>query len=352
MMKLSVHIVTAGRFHLFRSCLKSVLSALPPESEVTIVINGSFPETAGWLEKLGDLRVRWLEITSENRPKARNRAFQICRGEVIYFLDDDVTVPSDLFTRALSHFKSRRKLAVIGGPNLTPPESDFNEQLYGAIMTSSFAAPMICSRYGAGCGKTDRPGTEHDLILCNLAVRRLSIPPSIKFPALFRSNEENLFITECIRDGLEVRFDPQMHVFHKRRSSLGAFLDQIQSYGFGRAQQVTRAPLLSHPAFLVPGAVLLWCLFIPFFPVLVIPSLFFLAVHCIASGVAGYSCEEIRRTGWKGLIASIPLTGLIHICYGFGFWEGVLYCLKQALTPSLRESCRQVNQSTSGNFFG
>lgn len=252
-MKLSIFMLTHGRLSLLKPCLRSVLDALPAESEVVVVLNGSHPETARWLAEVCDDRVRWLEKREELPGQCRNLAFTVCRGEIIHFLDDDVVVPPDIFSNLLMRFATDPDVAILGGPNITPADSPWNEKLYGAMMTSAFAAPMIRRRYMSHARENERETSERELILCNLAMRKAMIPPAVRFRDTLLCNEENLFLYDCRRHRLKIRFSAAIFVEHRRRGTLSRFLAQILRYGTGRGQQTAIAPRSCHPAFLAPA---------------------------------------------------------------------------------------------------
>lgn len=320
-MKISISIVTCGRFEVFRRCCSSVAQALPKDAEVVVMINGDLPETKKWLREWNHPQFRYLSVPRESLARSRNRAFFHCQGEILYCLDDDVEVPLSLFEDAIEFFECNPKITCVGGPNLTPTHSTFSQALFGAVMTSPFAAPLIRRRYSPA-GLKWRIATERDLIFCNLAFRRSLLPRGIYFREYLRSNEESSFLYECSRLGSSIAFHPRLAVFHQRRKSLFSFLKQVYSYGYGRAQQTLGQPLSCHPAFLVPvfSVLLLGCslIFPPLRPL--VASL--VVIHLILS-VWGSQYME-GNVKLFGKILCVPLTGLLHLGYGWGFFIGVL----------------------------
>lgn len=92
-----------------RRCLDSVLTALPPASEIVAVDDGS---TDGTADELRDFESRFAKdgadaqdrslkiIRQENRgvSAARNRALDVAQGEYVFFVDPDDVVAPDFFT--------------------------------------------------------------------------------------------------------------------------------------------------------------------------------------------------------------------------------------------------------------
>ena len=318
-MKLLAHIVTSGRFDLFTRCYQSVVEAMTKDVFVSIVVNGNLPETVQWLRDNPAPRVNWAQVARESRASARNRAFENEDCDLIHFLDDDVVVPPHLFCAVFTRFRALPELAVLGGPNLTPEDSRLPEKLFGAVMTSPFAAPLVRSRYTAS-QNAEFFATELNLILCNLVIRRSHLPESLRFRENLKSNEENLFLYECRKLDLQCRYSSEVWVHHRRRASLTEFSRQVSSYGHGRAQQTLARPRSCHPAFLVPALACAALLGAWHWP---IPSALLLAGYATLSLGAGFFSAEIRRHRVLGLLSMVVLTPLVHISYGLGFWRGI-----------------------------
>lgn len=318
-MKLTVLILSGGRRELFRECCESVQRELPQaDAEVLVIINGNHDWNVEYLMSLGDTRFRWLQVPQESVGAARNRAFALARGEIIHFLDDDVTLGPDFFMRTLARFDDDPELTILGGPNLTPPDSSCLEKAFGAVMASPFAAPRVNRRYRDD-GIAER-GNGDELILCNLAMRRNRIPEWLRFSEKLRSNEENLFLYECHQAGLVVVRDPELGVYHRRRPTLGRFAQQISSYGFGRAQQSRYCLKSLSIKFLLPA--LLWLVA----PVLFLFSFrFFAAMGLLYLLLALLGVLKIPNQLRRGvpIWTLMTLTALVHLAYGWGFWGGV-----------------------------
>lgn len=323
-MKLSVHIVTRGRPALLKRCVLSVAEALPADAEACVVVNGEDPAALEWLSSLDLPGVRYHVQPFAPLSDTRNRALLVCQGEILHCLDDDVTVPRDLFHRVLERFDADLDLAIVGGPNLTPPGSSWPERLFGAILTSPFAAPRVRTRYGAE--RRERAAAEYDLMFCNFAFRRDAVRAMgetlAPFGSAMVSNEETLFARRCLEAGLKAIYCPSAWVYHARRSTLLSFARQVMKYGAGRARQDAMEPrartLWMHVPALAVGVGL----------ALAISDASTLALlgvaHALLSLLGALSSSDIRALGWRGILAAIPLTGLVHSSYGIGLWRGWL----------------------------
>ena len=204
-----------------------------------------------------------LPIDARSPAGARNAALrERARGDVVYFLDDDVTIAPDLFARALRVFTEWPAIGVVGGPNLTPSRERPVRALRRArarVAVRIGGRPPPLPRTGA-LGRAD----DRALILCNLAIRRSALGERRRsVPEDVVCNEENILLAGLASRGIEMLHDPDLVVYHARRGSVGSFWRQVFRYGRGRWQN-TLVPFSLSPMFLVPVAFLLYLLTVPF----------------------------------------------------------------------------------------
>ena len=91
------------------------------------------------------------------------------RGDLLLFLDDDITFDPDLLARYAGLAAERPEVGVFGGPNDTPPSSTGFQFVQGAVLASMVGSGPVRRRYGA---HPAGPAGDEAFILCNLAVRR------------------------------------------------------------------------------------------------------------------------------------------------------------------------------------
>lgn len=323
-MNLMAYVVTRGRLDYLKRCVETVLAALPPGGKLRVLVNGENPETERWLGSLAHEALEWSAVSAEPRTRARNRAFDVADCDVIHFLDDDVEVPPEIFRETLRRLEADPALAILGGPNLTPAGSTRTQAVFGAVMTSPFAAPLVRVRYGSGL-QAERPATERDLILCNLAVRAAAVPEDVRFPDDNRGGEENVFIYRCLRRGLKASFSSAVYLYHQRRRSFWQFARQVYGCGFGRAQQTIAEPASVHPFFFAPPAACAYlaaCVQSPRMALLLPPLA---ASYALLSAAGSLLSAEARSLGAGGLLAVSLCTPSVHLAWGAGFWHGLIH---------------------------
>ena len=323
-LSLSIVIPTHGRLAALQQCLASVLeSALPEDTEIVVVCNGSDPPSEDFLRRLAtsDSRLRLIVTEPGSPAHARNLALREAAGQIVYFLDDDVTIAPDLFSRALATFSQRPEVDVLGGPNLTPSTSSMFEQCVGNVLASPFGSARVSARYRS-TGHL-RATDDRALILCNLAIRRRAITGrNPVFGSHLVCNEENLLLGMLARENRGMLHDPDLVVYHSRRGTLGGFARQIFRYGRGRWQNTIALPPSLSPVFLIPSLFLIYLIAIPFLPAGW--RLFPLAVY--GALLLTFAGIETLRTGrLRAFPQFLILFPACHVAYGAGLvWQCAL----------------------------
>jgi succinoglycan biosynthesis protein ExoA len=250
---------------------------------------------------------------------ARNSLIERASGELLLFLDDDVTVRPDLLHQLARTAARYPEASVFGGPNETPPRSSLFEVVQGAVLGSAIGSGPVSRRYGARhAGRAD----ERWFTLCNLAVRRAVMVP---FVSDLVCAEENALLSQLRARGEQMQYDPGLRVFHSRRPTWRKFARQMLKYGRGRGQLVARSPGTVRAAYLAPAALLLYLLLIPVLLAVSVGLLLALAP------LALYLALVISSALWIGLTLGTPssvplaawLTLTIHVCYGAGVLQGI-----------------------------
>ena len=111
----------------FRLCLESLKQTLPPPREIIVVADG---DSDGSWQLAKALGFQVLISPSRGGP-ARARNFGACRaqGEILFFVDADVTVPSDAISQMAMAFEREPYLAaVFGSYDDEPGEANFLSQ--------------------------------------------------------------------------------------------------------------------------------------------------------------------------------------------------------------------------------
>jgi glycosyltransferase involved in cell wall biosynthesis len=111
----------------FRRCLGSLVAAEPAPKEIIVVADG---DTDGSWRLAEDYNMRVLRIPESGGPaKARNLGANYARGDILFFVDADVTIPRDAVNQIADIFQQQSDLAaVIGSYDDAPFENNFLSQ--------------------------------------------------------------------------------------------------------------------------------------------------------------------------------------------------------------------------------
>ncbi len=306
--------------------------SLPQITVIVAARMGQTPRRA--LDGLSDCRFprRCFEVfqASGCRPsRQRNLAAKEAKGEILYFLDDDSGVCRLALERLLEIFAKRDAAAAVGGPSLCPEDATTLQRIFAALMGSWLVFGPSCARYRqVGRGRVT---TEKELILCNLAVRRVEFERLGGFDEGLYPNEENAFLDRLAREGRALWYDPDLLVYRYPRGTVAAFLVMFFRYGRGRGEQVRR-----HPS---------WGSVLNFAPALFVLWLAVLAGWCLVSESWGepwrspmawplwlyaalMACLSLKIAYSLGIVAGVlaaPFAGLAHCAYGIGLWKGLFF---------------------------
>lgn len=111
----------------FRQCLSSVQSFAPPETEVVIVVDGG--SDASWeLAQASGAKV--IQLPEAGGPaRARNLGAKASQGDILFFIDADVTIGVNTVDRMMQTFEQNPTLAaLIGSYDDAPGAPNFLSQ--------------------------------------------------------------------------------------------------------------------------------------------------------------------------------------------------------------------------------
>jgi GT2 family glycosyltransferase len=148
----SIIIPTAWADDGLRRCLLSVTRANPPASEVVVAVDGADSAACDMAASFGA-----LVVTTPVRggpSGARNVGAQAARGDILFFVDSDVLIPSDAVARVQEAFAARPDLAAIFGSYDDEPDapnflSQYKNLLHHYVHQTG---REDASTFWAGCG--------------------------------------------------------------------------------------------------------------------------------------------------------------------------------------------------------
>jgi len=260
--RVSVVVASYNGERTLKACLESLRNLNYPDYEVILVDDGSTdttpqlaehfrrgetsgdpsPEQAGEVENVPGGSAHQL-VTSAAGGKfcyfrhgtnlglsvARNTGIAAATGEVVAFTDADCRVDTDWLYYLVADLLAG-EFAAMGGPNLLPPDD------------SAVAAAVMVSPGGPAHVMLDDRQAEH-IPGCNMAFFKTALTAVGGFDPIFRKAGDDVDICWRLQQaGFKIGFSPAAFVWHYRRSTMGAYLQQQRGYGEAEALLVRKHP--------------------------------------------------------------------------------------------------------------
>ena len=259
----------------------------------------------------------------------RDLAIKYAKGEILAFLDDDAYPRHDWLTKALKNF-SNPKVAAVGGPAMTPAHDDIWQKLSGSMFESYLGGGTTRNRH-LPLGKIHKI---KDWPTVNLLVRKDIFVKIGGFDNTFWPGEDTKLCLDIINLGYDILYDPQVAVYHHRRSDLTKHFKQTGNYGLHRGHFARVYPQTSRRwDYFLPSMFLGYILFLSML-ISLFTAGFFLTYQNYTQLLLIPLYIFIIGTVTDGIIASIRwnhlallfltpiMIFLTHLWYGIRFIQG------------------------------
>jgi len=296
--------------------LHSLTQQTSKNFETLIIEDGSEDRCDDVVEQYQDqLDIRYYYKDNSGQGFSRNFGFERAKGEYFIVFDSDCLIPSHYF-RTVENYLETNQLDAYGGPDREHENFSPIQKAISYTMTSPLTT-------GGIRGNKKHAGTFHPRSF-NMGISREVYEQTGGYK-ITRMGEDIEFSIRIIRNGFKTGLIPDAYVYHKRRTSLKKFFNQLHFFGRARININRFHPgeikfIHTLPAFFTVG--LLLFLTLPFwnlslFKILLIPFILLISLIFVHSSTK-YSSLYI---GILSVCATfIQLTG-----YGIGFlsefWE-------------------------------
>ena len=225
--RVSVVVCAYNAERTMEACLASLEVLNYPDYEVVVVNDGSRDRTLEISEGFPYCRI----ISQENRglSVARNVGAEAASGEIIAYTDSDCVADPDWLTYLVAKMEEGG-LAACGGPNFPPPED------------SLVPAAVAVSPGGPTHVLLGDEVAEH-IAGCNMAFRRDALLALGGFDPQYRAAGDDVDICWRFQDaGHTIGFSAAAIVWHFRRNTVKAYLNQQKGYGKAEALVYAKHP--------------------------------------------------------------------------------------------------------------
>jgi glycosyltransferase involved in cell wall biosynthesis len=219
----SVVVCSYNGARTLRDCMISLQDLHYPNYEVVFVDDGSKDTTQEIMKDFP--RVRNIVQKNRGLSVARNVGIAAARGEVVAFTDSDCMVDRD-WLYFLVHTLLSSDFAAVGGPNISPPATDWIQATVGAapgspshvLLTDTIAEHV--------------PG-------CNMAYHKWALNEIGGFDPEYRKAGDDVDVCwRLMQRGYVIGFSPAAVVWHYRRFEVRTYFSQ--QLGYGEAEAMLR----------------------------------------------------------------------------------------------------------------
>jgi GT2 family glycosyltransferase len=212
--RVSVVVCSYNGASTIAACLDSVTQLSYPNYEVIVVDDGSTDETSVIAQHYP---VRVTRTENRGLSAARNTGLGAATGELVAYVDDDCMPDRDWLSYVALAFRSTRHAAV-GGPNVPPPD--------GRVAACVARAPGGPTHVLVSDQEAEHiPG-------CNMTFRKDVLERLGGFDPQFIVAGDDVDICWRLQNGgWTIGYSAAAMVWHRRRSSVRAYLRQQRGYG-------------------------------------------------------------------------------------------------------------------------
>lgn len=273
------------------------------------------------LKNLDYLKDKYELIVEEgfNPSENRNKGIKKSKGEIIAFLDDDAIVSKNLVKNAEKFLEKYPKIDIVGGIQLTPKSDKFFAKVSGYVLGSFFGSYTMRNRYKKGKLNLDADETWITSAIC--FVRKKVFKKLKGFNPILYPGEDPEFFGRAKKSGIKIAYNPDLMIYHKRRSTLTGFCKQIFRYGKVRMLKERLNKTKIKPIFLLPAVFTLYIILSPILisisNIFLIPILIYILINFLVS----------LWISLRNNVFALPLLIVLFFLQHFSYGLGMLYYL-------------------------
>lgn len=205
--------------------LKSLTLQTYKDFETLIIEDGSEKPCKHIVEKYHEkLDIKYYPKENSGQGFSRNYGFERANGEYFVVFDSDCLIPPHYF-EAVNTYLKEHKLDAYGGSDREHPSFTPVQKAISYAMTSLFTT-------GGIRGNKKHAGTFHPRSF-NMGISREVYEKTGGYK-ITRMGEDIEFSIRIINQGFTTGLIPEAYVYHKRRTDLKQFFNQLHFFGRAR----------------------------------------------------------------------------------------------------------------------
>ena len=296
----------------------------PTKKMEVIVVDGMSDDGTGEVvEKLSqeDDRVKILDNPQQIVPTAMNIGLKAARGDVFIRVDGHAEIPRHFVTRSIECLREHPEAWVVGGRIETVAD-----EFIGRAIASAMQSPV-----GVGNARFRLGDYEGWVDTLAFGAHHGWVPERIGyFDEELVRNQDDEFNLRIILAGGRLWMSKSIRSRYFSRASLGKLWRQYFQYGFWRIRTLQKHKRPAAFRQLVPLLLVLSLLLLGLAALFWQPARILLAVEggLYLLVLAAGAFDVGRRSGWKFVLTSPLIFGILHFAYGLGsMWGGLRFCL-------------------------
>lgn len=306
----SVIIPVYNRPNEIDELLESLTHQTYTHFEVIVIEDGSTDKCESIIAKYKDqLSIQYYFKENSGQGFSRNVGFEKAKGDYYLVFDSDCLIPSHYF-QAVEDFLDTHKVDAFGGPDKAHQSFTAMQKAISYSMTSVFTT-------GGIRGNKNHYGTFHPRSF-NMGISK-EVHEKLGGYKITRMGEDLEFSIRIINAGFKTALIPDAYVYHKRRTSLRQFYNQLHFFGrarinVGRFYSDEVKLLHWFPAFFTIGF-----LSLPIWPFIFLPFFYLGSLAYLLFFTLNFMSSLLTNKSLVVAIISMATSFVQLFAYGIGF---------------------------------
>ncbi len=275
---------------------------------------------ADWRARLDALQMDdrlHIEPTGPGNPaRKRNIGMTRSKGSIFGLIDSDAYPHPDWLSEGLKNLTG--DIAIVAGPNLTPPNDPLARRVCGNVMQSPLGFGSAYIRH-----VPSKRQMVNEMPTCNMIIKRID---NLLFHEELDTAEDMAYCAELRGLGYSILYTPEVIVYHHRRKIIQPFVHQFYHYGLDKGRLVRQPNNITYPWHAAPAIFSLYLAVACFLWATPSPHSIIYAYYAFgAFSLLVFGAESLRQS--RRIEESVPTLlafFLGHISYGTGYILGAI----------------------------